>query len=143
MIHRDFTLSLLLLAGLRRIVLEKLGHGFLQSPVVLIRVFLKVNGFGAVSAPHQLLSCGVIQVYEQRSDRNSGCLAGYCSAIESAPTAAPSPGAAAVTKCRQVDALFLSDNGVIADLEIRTLFHPAQAFLRELFVHCPLDGLVD
>src|SRR5271157_4150967 len=99
MIQRDFTLSLLLLAGLRRIVLEKLGHRFLQNSVVLIRVFLKVNGFGAVSAPDQLLSCRIIQVYEQRSDRNGRCLAGYCSAIESAPTAAhpqgppPSPNA--------------------------------------------------
>jgi len=68
MIHRDFILSLLLLlAGLRRIVLEELGQGFLQSSVVLIRVFLRVIGFGAVSAPHQLLFCRVIQVYEQRS----------------------------------------------------------------------------
>src|SRR5208283_2434152 len=128
MIHRDFTLGLLLLAGLRRIVLEKLGHGFLQNSVVLIRVFLKVNGFGAVSAPHQLLSCGVIHVYEQRSDRNCGCLPGYCTATESAPTAAPSPGAAAVTKCRQVDAFFLSDNGVIADVEIRTVVDPVRPF---------------
>ena len=55
MIHCDFTLSLLLLAGLRRIVLENLGHGFLQNSVVLIRIFLKVNGFGTVSAPDQLV----------------------------------------------------------------------------------------
>jgi hypothetical protein len=111
MIHCDFTVSLLLLAGLRRIVLEKLGHGFLQNSVVLIRIFLKVNGFGAVSAPDELLPGRIIEVYEQRSDRNSGCLASYYTAIESAPTAALSPRAAAVTKCRQVDAFFLSDNG--------------------------------
>src|SRR5271165_5703145 len=121
MIQRDFTLSLLLLAGLRRIALEKLGHAFLQNSVVLIRIFLEVNGFGAISAPHQLLSCGVIQVYEQRSDRNSGCLAVDCTAIESAPTAAPSPGATSITKCRQVDSLLPSNNGVIADLKIRVL----------------------
>jgi hypothetical protein len=101
-------------------VLEELGHGFLQSSVALIRVFLKVYGFGAVSAPDQLLFCRIIQVYEQRSDGNSGCLAGYCTAIESAPTASPSPRSA-VTKCRQVDAFFLPDNGVIADVEIRIL----------------------
>ena len=64
MIHRDFTVSLLLFAGLGRVVLEKLGHGFLQSSVVLIGVFLNVNGFGAVSAPDQLLSCRIIQIYE-------------------------------------------------------------------------------
>src|SRR5208337_4438003 len=143
MIHRDFTLGLLLLAGLRRIVLEKLGHGFLQNSVVLIRVFLKVNGFGAISAPDQLLSCRIVQVYEQRSDRNSGCLASDCTAAESAPTAAPSPRAAAVTKCRQVDAFFLPDNGAISDLEIRATVDPGQVFLRELFVDCTLNGLID
>src|SRR5664280_3656974 len=116
MIHRDFTLSLLLLAGLRRIVLKELGHRLLQVPVVLIRVFLKVDGLSAISAPHQLLSCGVIQVYEQRSDSNSRRLAGDASATPSSPSTAPSPRAAAVTKCRQVDAFFLSDNGVIADV---------------------------
>lgn len=41
---------------LRRIILEKLGHSLLQVHVVLIRVFLKIEGFDGVSAPDQLLS---------------------------------------------------------------------------------------
>ena len=59
------------------------------------------------------------------------------------PQPPPHPHGPAVTKCRQVDGFFLSDDGVIADVEIRTLFDPGQAFLRELFVHRTLDGLID
>src|SRR5271165_1205862 len=115
MIHRDFTLFLLLLAGLRRIVLKELSQRLLQVPVVLIRVFLEVDSLRAIAAPYQLLLCGVIQVYDQRSDRNSRRLAGHATATESTQAAAPSPGTAAVTKGRQVDAFFLSDDGVIGD----------------------------
>ena len=125
MIHRDFILCiLLLLACPRRVVLEELGHGFLQSSVVLIRVVLKINGLGAVSTPDQLLSRRIVQVDEQRSDRDGGCLAGNCTATESAPTAARSPRAAAVTKCRQVDGFLFIDDGVIGDVEIRTVVDP-------------------
>src|SRR5664279_2765577 len=96
------------------------------------------------------------------SPRHTSCfLAGSYRSISSVPTAIVDvwpvtlpllhpphplphpPGAAAVTKCRQVDAFSLSDNGVIADVEVRALVDPGQAFLRELFVHCTLNGLID
>src|SRR5208282_785356 len=85
----------LLFAGLRRVILEQLGHCLLQILVILIRVFLEVEGLTSISAPDQLLFCGVKEVNQQHSDGNSRSLARYCTAIPSTPfarTAARGPG---------------------------------------------------
>ncbi len=50
-----------LLTRLRRIVLEELRDGLFEVLVVPIRVFLERYGFGGISAPDQLLPCGVVQ----------------------------------------------------------------------------------
>jgi len=39
------------LLGLRRIIPEKLGRGLFQVPIVLVRVFLHVDGLARISAP--------------------------------------------------------------------------------------------
>src|SRR5271165_7188269 len=132
-----------LLIWLGWIIPKKLSHSLLQVPVVLIRVFLKVNGLGGIPAPDELLCCGVIQVYEQPTGGYGRSLARHGSAVESAPTAAPSPRVAAGAEGIQVDAFLLTKDGMVADLKVPVFFDPGKTFLCELFVHCALNVLVD
>jgi hypothetical protein len=44
---------------------------------------------------------------------------------------------------REVHALFLFDGSLVADVTVRVLFDLGETFLCELFVNCPLNGLVD
>src|ERR1700739_2373875 len=130
-----------LLTGLRRIILEQLCHRLLQCLVVLIRVFLEVDGFGGISAPDQLLSSWVIQTNYQRSDGNGGRLAlnrGEASAPErnSAPPAITS-------RAPQVYALLLIDGSLITHKKVPTLLDPGETLLRQLCVDCPLNVLIE
>src|ERR1700736_6536587 len=59
-----------LLTWLRRIILKKLGHSFLQVLVVLVRVCLEIDGLDGVAAPDQLFFPKVIQVHQQYPDGN-------------------------------------------------------------------------
>jgi hypothetical protein len=52
-----------LLVRLRRIILKQLGHNLFQVLVILVRVFLEVDGLTGISAPDQVFSCGIIQVH--------------------------------------------------------------------------------
>src|SRR5271166_3036689 len=99
-----------LLTCLRRVILEKLGHGLLQGLIVLIRIFLKVNGLGGISTPDELLCCGVIQVYEQHTGGYGRSLARHCTAIPSTQSTPSAPRAATRAEARQVDALLLTND---------------------------------
>src|SRR4030095_1690515 len=72
-----------LLIGPGRGILEKLRHSLLQIPVVLVRVFLEVDGLDCISPPDHLLSSSVIQVHHQYPDGNGRSLALHCTVIQS------------------------------------------------------------
>src|SRR6185503_8610397 len=80
-----------LLTDSRRIILKKLRHHLLQVPVILIRVFLEVDGLDGVAAPDQLLSSDVIQVHQQYSYRDRRRLALH---VTAAAPWVPSPARA-------------------------------------------------
>ena len=70
-----FRSSLALLIRLGRIILKKLGHGFLQGLVVLVRIFIELDSLADASAPDQMLNSGVEKVYQQGLDAKNRSLA--------------------------------------------------------------------
>lgn len=55
----------------------------------------------------------------------------------------PRPPARAAARAREVHALFLFDGSLLADVKVRVFFDLGETFLCELFVNCPLNGLID
>ena len=55
-----------LLICLGRIIFKEFRHCLLQILIVLIGVFLEVDGLAGIPTPDQLLFCGVIHVNHQR-----------------------------------------------------------------------------
>src|SRR4030095_431659 len=103
-----------LLTDLRRIVLKKLRHHLLQVLVILIRIFLEVDGLDGVAAPDQLLSSDVIQVHQQYPDGNGR---GLALPVTAAPWV-PSPTGARAARLPKVHAFFEVEHELVTDIKV-------------------------